>query len=109
MRSLKSRRGLTRGKGFTPPSVRTLWLQSVHSCSSMYNAMTDVTNYCHSTSHQHEELGRSRIKRDHSDLETLLEWFNTNNPFDVNRSELQSLSSGLIADDNIICNDVGEY
>ena len=105
MRSLKSRGGLTRGKGFTP-SVRMLWLQSMHACSAMHNAMSDITNHHHSTSDQHEEMGISRIKRDHCDLRKLKEWFNENDPFDVSRQELQSLSTGLINDENITCDDV---
>jgi hypothetical protein len=59
MRSLKSRGGLTRGKGFTS-SVRSLWIQSMHSCSTIHNGMTELTKHQHITSHQHEELGKSR-------------------------------------------------
>lgn len=105
MRSLKSRGGLTRGKGFTS-SVRILWLQSMHSCAGIHNAMSELTRNKHSTSDQHEEMGQSRIQRDYQDLHKLFQWFETNNPFDSNRLELQSLSTGLIADDTINCDKI---
>lgn len=105
MRSLKSRGGLTRGKGFTS-SVRTLWLQSMHSCADIHNAMSEFTLNKHNTSDQHEEMGKSRIQRDYQDLQKILQWFETNDPFDSNRTELQSLSTGLIADDAINCDEI---
>ena len=105
MRSLKSRGGLTRGKGFTP-SVRALWLQSMHAYSAMHNALSEVTRHHHATSDQHEEMGKSRLSRDYHDLMKILEWFETNDPFDSNRNQLQSLSSGLIADESINCDNV---
>ena len=72
--------------------------------------MTELTKHQHITSHQHEELGKSRIQRDFNDLQKLLEWFEAHDPFDDNRAHLQSLSSGLIGDDSVNCDqaeDVG--
>ena len=43
MRSLKSRGGLTRGRGITE-SVRLLWLGSMHRCAGVHDAMTTLTN-----------------------------------------------------------------
>lgn len=105
MRSLKSRGGLTRGKGFSS-SVRILWLQSMHSCAEVHNTLSEVTCNKHSTSDQHEEMGKSRLQRDYNDLQKLVEWFEVNDPFDSKRVELQSLSTGLIADETINCDEV---
>jgi len=105
MRSLKSRGGLTRGKGFSS-SVRILWLQSMHSCAGIHNALSEITSNKHSSSDQHEEMGQTRIQRDFDDLQKVFQWFETNNPFDSNRVELQSLSTGLIADETINCDEV---
>ena len=74
MRSLKSRGGLTRGRGMST-SVRMLWVHSMHSCAGIHHAMTPVTGHHHNTSVQHEELGKSRIRRDFDDLQKILEWF----------------------------------
>lgn len=104
MRSLKSRGGLTRGRGVTE-SVLLSWIHSMHGCASVHNSMTELTNLQHKTSEQHVELGRSRIKRDNSDLEKLDQWFNTYNPFLENESSLKSIFSGLTScdEDNINC------
>ena len=105
MRSLKSRGGLTRGKGFTP-AVRLLWVHSMHSCSLIHNAMTTATNHGHLTSLQHVELGTTRQQRDLRDLEKVKEWLDENDPFDVQKPKLQSLSSNLIADENVNCDQI---
>ena len=107
MRSLKSRGGLTRGRGMSP-SVRMLWVHSMHSCATIHHAMTSVTEHYHNTSDQHEELGKSRIRRDFDDLQKILEWFEVLNPFDSTRTSLQSLSSGLVADESVNCDDAEE-
>ena len=58
-RSIKSRGGLTRGCGITV-SVRTLWINTAHRCSSVHDAITSLTLAKHKTSDQHIEIGISR-------------------------------------------------
>ena len=94
MRSLKSRGGLSRGRGITE-SVRLLWLGSMHRCAGVHDAMTTLTKLKLRTSEQHVELTTSRSKRDNSDIDVLLTWFNTNDPFYNNLIFLRCLSSGL--------------
>ena len=60
------------------------------------------------TSDQHEELGKSRIHRDFEDMQKILEWLDISNPFDSTRQTLQSLSSGLVADETINCDNAEE-
>ena len=55
MRSLKSRGGLTRGRGVTE-SVRILWTNSMHRCASVHNAMSNLTGMQQKSSEQHVEL-----------------------------------------------------
>ena len=92
------------------PSVRALWVQSMHSCGSTHNAMTATTQHYHKTSEQHKELGKSGCQRDFDDLQKMLEWLDSFNPFDGTRTTLQSLSLGLVADESINCDngEVGE-
>ena len=52
MRSLKSRGGLTRGRGMTE-IVRQQWVYSMHACAAIHDAMTSLTGKHHTTSHQH--------------------------------------------------------
>ena len=92
MRSIKSRGGLTRGSG-VHESARTVWINTAHRCSTIHEALSKLTNTVHRTSEQHAEIGASRQKRDNKDLETVMEWFKENSPFDVSHQELWSLES----------------
>ena len=106
MRAIKSRGGLTRGSGFTE-SVRTLWIYSMHATASYHDALSSLTQNQHKTSDQHEDLGKSRLQRDYNDLQKLTTWLDdqSHDPFDANRTVLQALDSGLIADESITCDD----
>ena len=67
--------------------------------------MTSLTELHHITSNQHEEMGQSRIKRDYDDLQKLLALFDTCDPFDPSREQLQSLTSGIIAGADVNCDE----
>lgn len=107
MRSVKSRGGLTRGRGVTE-TVLLQWIYSMHKCAAVHEAMTSLTNAKHKTSEQHSELGESRSTRDYSDLNTVQTWFDQHEPFDTNETRLRSLSSGLTASegDGVNCHEV---
>ena len=109
MKSLKSRGGLTRGRGMTE-SVRHNWINSMHKCASVHDAMCTLTQLQHITSEQHVELGQSRCERDPQDCEKILHWFGDHNPFDLATSKLSSLTTGLTDrnDDDINCDRVEE-
>ena len=104
MRSLKSRGGLTRGSGFKE-SVRTLWIYSMHATASYHHALSTLTK--NQNSDQHQDLGKSRLQREYNDLQKLITWLDHqgHNPFDANRTNLQALDSGLIADESVTCDD----
>jgi hypothetical protein len=109
MRSIKSRGGLTRGRGVTE-TVRLQWIYSMHKCAGVHDAMTSVTNVKHKTSEQHIDFGTSRSNRDFADLGTIQEWLDQHEPFNLNEPRLRSLSSGLTASDGdgINCNKTEE-
>ena len=67
MRSLKSRGGLTHGRGIAE-SVRNLWISSMHRCTGIHNTMGNLTHQLHRTSEQHIELSSSRLRRDNVDI-----------------------------------------
>lgn len=102
MRSLKSRGGLTRGRGMTQ-SVRHQWVHTSHQSAAIHNAMSEVTKLETKTSEQHVELGVSRGNRDREDFEKMRNWFKNHNPFENNTAELRSLSTGLKAKDEVNC------
>ena len=103
MRTIKSRGGLTRGRGVNE-SVRVMWVNSMHRCASVHSAMCNLTGMQHRTSEQHIELGKSRMKQDNEDLKKIMQWFEIHNPFDANDSSLKSLSTGLTVSDKIDVN-----
>ena len=106
MRSLKSRGGVTRGRGITD-SVKLLWVSSMHRCAGIHDAMGNLTQQRHRSSEQHVELGSSRIKRDNSDLKRLIDWFDAHESFDPKQPLLQSPSSGITAldEDGVNCDE----
>ena len=106
MRTIKSRGGLTSGRGMSD-YVKMLWVGSMHRCSKVHESMTSSTCLQHQTSEQHQELGKSRIKRDWDDLQKVVAFFQQFNPF-VGKEKLQSIFSGLKVskNDGVNCNDV---
>ena len=92
MRTLKSRGGLTRGRGMSE-AVNLTWIHSMHACAGVHSAMTNLTMNQHKTSDQHVDLGNSRINRDNEDLKKLKVWLNTNNPFNKDEKSLKSIST----------------
>ena len=109
MRSLKSRGGLTHGRGLSE-NVRLCWIYTMHQCAAVHLAMTQLTGLQHSSSEQHVEMGKSRTHRDSADLMKILHWLEGHNPFTRCDSALTSLSTGLTArnDDGINCDSAEE-
>jgi len=99
MKAVKSRGGLTHGRGMTE-SVRLLWVHSMHKCASVHAALKELTGVDQDKASTHVDLGKSRLQRDSSDMAKLLDWFRTNNPFDCSDSRLRSIASGFIAPDS---------
>ena len=80
----------------------------MHECARYHDAMCSLTKIQHVTSEQHVDLGQSRKQRDFTDLQKILTWFQyqSHDPFDPSRPQLQALDSGLVANDSVNCDDV---
>ena len=96
MHSMKSRGGLTEGRGMTD-NVRHLWVLSMSYTASIHEAMIELSKTQVQSSEQHVELGTSRRRRDYRDCELFLDWLTTKNPFVVPDVNLFSLSNGLVS------------
>ena len=104
MKSLKSRGGLTQGRGMTE-SVRHQWVHTNHACAVIHDAMTKITNLSLVSSEQHVEMGKSRKHRDFNDLLIFYEWLSTHSPFDLTDDKLRSISSGItVSKENTVIN-----
>lgn len=109
MRTLKSRGGLTHGRGLTE-SVRTSWVSCMHKSASIYDSLLHFLKLNdNDKEHEHKDLSSSRLKRDHSDICKLMDFFTIRNPFDICNSKLRSIYTGLSAseEDNVTC-DIAE-
>jgi hypothetical protein len=82
-------------------SVRLTWIQTMHYCAAICNAMSRLTDLDRSSSASHHvELGKSRISRDSKDLSQLIEWFQSSSPFNCPDSRLRSLATGIAVSDS---------
>lgn len=106
MRSVKSRGGLTHGRGLSD-SVRLMWIQTMHSCAAVHSSLLTLTDMDGSRYNSHHELGATRIRRDCSDVLKVVHWFEEHNPFAEDDGKLRSLASGVAASDsdNINCDE----
>ena len=98
MRSIKTRGGLTRGRGMTD-TVRHQWVHTAHRTAAVHDAMTNFTGLKSCGSEQHVELGSSRMKRDYADMNKMVRWLDDRNPFFGEDARLRSLSTGAVAQD----------
>ena len=105
MQAIKSRGGLTRGSGFSE-SVRVLWVYSMHAAASYHNALINLSELSKSKA-LHNELVKSRLQRDFKDLMKIKGWLDmaSHDPFDIGSEKLRSLESGLIAGDDVNCDE----
>lgn len=92
---------LKHGRRVTP-SVVTRYLLAMPAAFTIMEQLEDYCEIRSSNSEQHVEVERSRIVRDEQDIEKLMFWLDSHNPFD-NRSSLVSLSSGVIGGPFINC------
>jgi hypothetical protein len=100
MKALKSRGGLTHGRGMTE-SVRLLWVRSMHKCASIHNAISLLTGAEHNSSdYKHVDLSDARSVRDYEDTLLILGWFEIHNPMQVSDARLMSLATGVFASDD---------
>ena len=102
MRSMKSIGGLTHGRGITENTLMR-WVTcapvSVEVCLA-FQKISGISSY---TSEQHVEERSSRQARDTRDKQTFINWMQQHNPFNQRCENLVSLSSGLVADHTIDC------
>jgi len=103
MRSIKSRGGLTHGRGM---SERLMWVSCINNFGMVHDALSHLTGLDHTSDDDgYADNGKSRKKRDFLDLNRLLHWFEARNPFHVIDCRLHSLASGKAASeaDEINC------
>lgn len=96
MRSLKTQGGLTRGRGLDE-TQRLRWLLGMPPSAEMHHAMQEATCNVFTTSEQHQDCGKARIKRDREDVKRLREYLLEKNPF-LSDTSLRSIATGMTGD-----------
>ena len=94
MRSMKSRGGLTRGRGMTE-TQRTNWLLSMPSCAVVNRAMEEITGFDEKIE-QNKDLGNARQVRDTADIRKVIDFLEQRNPFHSDTS-LRNIATGVHA------------
>lgn len=95
MRSVKTTGGLTRGRGMTE-TQRLIWVLSTPACAEINNAMQELTSVTYATSEQHKDSTKSRMTKDKTDTEDLLQYLAPRNPFSAEPS-LRNIATGVTA------------
>ena len=101
MKSMKSQGGLTHARGITQ-SVLTKCILSMIDLIKVCNTMEQFCRVSYNTSEQHVDTSVSSILRDTVDLNKLLEFFKTHDPFPV-LNNIMSISTGVVGDETINC------
>ena len=106
MRSLKTKGGLTVGRGMDESIRHHQWVLSLSRTALILDAMSQLTGAVCKTSEQNHELGASRRKQHYAHFQKMLNWISIRNPFLVPGENLQSISTGLMSSsqvDNVNC------
>lgn len=104
MAGIKSSGGLTHGRGFEE-STRLLFMLSRPICAEVCHSIFRVAGLTSDKPDGHRDLQQSRINRDMSDIQKLLEVFIERDPFSSASNKLVSLSTGLVGDQSVNADD----
>lgn len=104
MRSIKSRGGLTHGRG-VQDTLRSVWLKTMAECAKIRMSMSHFLGFDR-VNDEHKDVSKARTARDATDVHKLTNFLNLNSPFRFTDDlRLVSLSSGVSAgpDDGVNC------
>lgn len=95
------------GRGTTDNSL-AVWMGALPYCMEIITSVEKFAGKFFTTSEQHVELRTSREKIDRDDFLKFKNWLLEHNPFDDSKTELYSISSGVVAASIINCDKAEE-
>ncbi|CAG9782212.1 unnamed protein product [Diatraea saccharalis] len=101
MKSMKTEGGVSRGRS-TQKSVLCKWVYGMYATNTICEEIERFCKISFDSVDQHVDARDSRIKRDNTDVNELVDWFTLHNPF-PNTNQLVSLASGIVGNDQINC------
>ena len=99
MRSVKSRGGLTRGRGMNEVQI-LIWLLGMPACAQVNLSLQLFTSVQYQSSEQHKDMGNTRRKRDMQDTYKVLDALKQWNPFAPDTS-LRGLVNRVTANEGV--------
>uniref|UniRef100_A0A6P7FJD1 Uncharacterized protein LOC114328610 n=1 Tax=Diabrotica virgifera virgifera TaxID=50390 RepID=A0A6P7FJD1_DIAVI len=99
MKAMKTDGGIARGRN-TKESVMSKWVYSMHAMNTVCERLEDLANVIMDTTEQHVDASDSRVNKDAKDIQKLLEWFSTHDPF-PEVDKIVSIASGVVGDSTI--------
>ena len=107
MRMLKSAGGMTHGREITD-STLTNWVHSFPLTIPICKSLEQFTNVNCTSSYQHRDLNAGSESKDKRDHEAFYMWLSAHSPFDYTCESVVCLSTGMIADKTVNCDNAFE-
>lgn len=101
MKSMKTEGVVSRGRS-TQASVLCKWIYGMHAMNNVCKGIEKLCNVRLDIVDQHVDARDSRIERDNEDVQKLIEWFTSHNPF-PQMNQIMAIDSGIVDDDKINC------
>ena len=89
-------------------STRNQWIAIAHQFAAIHESMLGLTRVNRITSEQHIDMSEARRGRDSDDFARVYEWFKDHNPFSRIEPNLRSLSTGIMGNEVITCDQAEE-
>ena len=102
MRLIKSRGGLTRGRGITESTMET-FTGSLPTTVPICEALENFCNITSGSSDQHKDLRPSSTDKVGKVYDKFVDWLDYHFPFPEESSALVNISNGIVADDDVNC------
>ena len=79
-----------------------VYCMSTPACGEMHKALQEIANLSNRHAEElHNDRRKSRMEHDAKDLQSILDYFIERKPFRKDRTELCSLSTGIVADKSV--------
>ena len=102
MRLIKSRGGLTRGRGITDTTME-IFTCSLPATVPICESFEEFCNVLSGSSEQHKDLRPSSLKKCFDVHKTFIEWFDHHPPFPNEAISMINISNGVVASTNVNC------
>ncbi|KYM96907.1 hypothetical protein ALC62_12417 [Cyphomyrmex costatus] len=106
MRAMKTRGGLTQGRGMSDSSIAS-WTLGMLSLVTVCEEIEAFASIMSETTEQHVDMRPTRVTRDNADVEKLSFWLDAHNPFPEG-DNLMSIGTGIIGNELINCHRADE-